>query len=73
MHPEEASSPYGLKEIELQYEERRLDATGALYVPLTEYRQSEPVTPSPLSIGTPEVCYVENRFVDALKKDEAEV
>ena len=47
-------APYGLEEIELQHEKPRLDAAGALYVPITEYRQSDPVTRSPLSIVTPE-------------------
>ena len=31
--------PYGLQEVELQQEGRKLDAAGVLYVPLTEYKQ----------------------------------
>ena len=39
-------------DVELQHEGRRLDAVCALYLPLTEYKSSNPITPSPLSIDT---------------------
>ena len=40
-------TPYGLKEIELKQEDKKLDAAGPLYVALTEYKKLEPPTPSP--------------------------
>ena len=45
-------APYGLQEVELQQEGRKLDAAGVLYVPLTEYKAADPTTPLPLSMGT---------------------
>ena len=69
-------APYGLEEIEVQHEEPRLDAAGALYVTLTEYDQSDPVMPSNLSIDTPgdkRNLPVENKLEDALKKERSEV
>ena len=63
-----------MEEIEFQPEECRLNA--ALYVSLTEYRQPNPVTPSPLPIDTPgdkRNLPVENRFEDSLKKERSEV
>ena len=68
-------APYGLKDIEL-HEKHKLDAAGTLYVPLTEYRQPDPATPSPLSIdthGDKRNLPVENRFEDALKEERSEV
>ena len=41
-------APYGLQEVELQQEGRKLDAAGVLYVSLTEYKAADPLTPSPL-------------------------
>ena len=68
-------APYGLQEVELQQEGRKLDAAGVLYVPLTEYKSADPTTPSPLSVGTPvdrRNIPVENRFTDALERDQPE-
>ena len=67
--------PYGLKELELKQEEKKLDAAGPLYVALTEYKKLDPATPSPLSVGTPgdkSSHPVRNRFRDALEKEQAE-
>ena len=69
-------APYGLQEVELQQEGRKLvDAAGVLYVPLSEYKVTDPTTPSTLSVGTPgdkRSLPVENRFTDALERDQAE-
>ena len=68
-------SPYGLEELELRQEGKRLDSTGPQYVPLTEYKQMDPTTPSPLSVGTPgdtRRILVENRFRDVLEREQAE-
>ena len=68
-------APYGLQEVELQQEGRKLDAAGVLYVPLTEYKVADPTTHSPLSVGTPgdkRSILVENRFTDALERDQAQ-
>ena len=68
-------APYGLQEVELQQEGRKLDPAGVLYVPLTEHEVADPTTPSPLSVGTPgdrRSLPVENRFTDALERDQAE-
>ena len=46
-------APYGLEQVEMRQEGEELDAEGPLYVALTEYRKSDPTTPSPLSVGTP--------------------
>ena len=46
-------APYGLEQVEMRQEGRELDAAGPLYVALTEYKKSDPATPSPLSVGTP--------------------
>ena len=53
---------------------QRLDAAGPLYVALTEYKKLDPSTPSSLSVGTPgnkRSHPVENRFRDALEKEQA--
>ena len=68
-------APYGLEELELRQEEKKLDAEGPLYVALTEHKKLDPATPSPLSVGTPgdKRCHpVENRSRDALEKEQAE-
>ena len=54
---------------------KKPDAAGPLYVALTEYKKLDPVTPSPLSVGTPgdkRSNPVENRFRDALENKQAE-
>ena len=45
-------APYGLEELELRQEGKRLNAAGPLYVSLTEYKTADPTTPSTLSVGT---------------------
>ena len=68
-------APYGLEELEPRQEEKIIDAAGPLYVALTEYKKLDPATPSPLSVGTPgdkRSHPVENRFIDALEKEQAE-
>ena len=67
-------APYGLEEVELQQEGQKLDAVGTLYVPLTEHKVTDPATSSPLSVGTAgdrRSPPVENRFKDALERDQA--
>ena len=44
---------YGLDQLEMRQEGKELDAAGPLYVALSEYKKSDPTTPSPLSVGTP--------------------
>ena len=39
--------PYGLEELELRQEEKKLDAAAPLYIALTEYKKLDPATPSP--------------------------
>ena len=68
-------APYGLEELELRQERKRLDAAGPLYVSLTEFKTADPTTPSPLSVGIPgdrRNLPVENRFTDALERDQPE-
>ena len=68
-------APYGLEELELRQEGKRLDAAGPLCVSPTEYKKMDPKTSSPLSLGTPgdEKSFpVENRFKDVLERDQAE-
>ena len=58
--------------MELKHEGCSLDAAGAFYVPLREYKKPNTVTPSTLSIDTPgdkRNLPVESRFEDALKRD----
>ena len=67
--------PYGLEELEMRQEGKRLDAAGPLYVLLTEYKKVDPTTPSPLSVGTTgdkRSLPVENRFRDAQEREQAE-
>ena len=64
---------YGLEELELRQEGKRLDAAGPLYVSLTEYKKMDPTTPSPLSVVTPGdkgSLPVENRFRDVLEREQ---
>ena len=68
-------APYGLEELELRQEGKRLDAVGPLYVSLTEYKKADPTAPSPLSVGTPgdkRSLPVENRFKEVLEREQAE-
>ena len=68
-------APNGLQEVELQQGERKLDAAGVLYVPLTEYKTADPTTISPLSVGAPgdrRNLPVENRFTAALEWNQPE-
>ena len=68
-------APYGLKELELKQEDKKLDAAGPLYVALTEYKKLDPTKSSPLLVGSPgdkRSNPVENRFRDALEKKQAE-
>ena len=68
-------APYGLEQVEMRQEGKELDAAGPLYVALTEYRKTGPVTPSPLSVGTPgdkRSGPVEDRFRRILERREAE-
>ena len=45
-------APYRLEQVEVRQEGKELDAAGPLYVALTEYKKTGPMTPSPLSVGT---------------------
>ena len=68
-------APYGLEELELRQEGKKLDASGPLCVALTEYKKRDQSLPLPLSVGTPgnkRSHSVENRFIDALEKEQAE-
>ena len=68
-------APYGLEDVELRQEGQKLDAAGTLYVPLAEYKVTDPAKPSSLSVGSPgdrRRLPVENRFKDALERDQAE-
>ena len=59
----------------MRQEGKELDAAGSLYVSLTEYKKSEPATPSPLSVGTPgdkRSGAVEDRFRKILERRRAE-
>ena len=56
-------------------EGKELDAAGPLYVALTEYKKTDPATPSPLSVGTPgdrRSGPVEDRFKRILERRRAE-
>ena len=66
-------APYGLEDLGLRQEGKMLYAAGPLYVSLTEYKTTDPTTPSPLSMGTPgdrRSLPVENRFTAALERDQ---
>ena len=66
---------YGLEEVKLRHDQQKLDAAGALYVSLTEYKAMDAETPSPLSVDTPgdkRRIPVESRFKDALDRDQPE-
>ena len=67
-------APYGMEELELRQEGKKLDAAGPLYVALTEYKKLDLATPSPFLVGTPgdKSHPVEKRFRDALEKEQAE-
>ena len=68
-------APYGLEQVEMRQEGEELDAAGPLYVALTEYKKSDPTTPSPLSAGTPgdkRSGPVEDRFRRILERRRAE-
>ena len=71
----EYRAPYGLEQVEMRQEGKELDAAGPLYVPLTEYKKSDPATPSPLSVGTPgdkRSGPVKDRFKRILERRKAE-
>ena len=68
-------APYGLERVEMKQEKKELDATGSLYVALTEHNKQNQATPSPVSVGTPgdkRSGPVENRFRDILERRRAE-
>ena len=68
-------APYGTEEKELPLDGHKLEAAGALYIPLTEYKWLNSVTHSPLSIDTPahkKNLPVECRFEDALTRERSE-
>ena len=46
-------APYGLEQVEMRQGGKELDAAGPLYVALTEYKKSDPATPSPPVGGHP--------------------
>ena len=67
--------PYGLEQVERRQEGKELDAAGPLHVALTEYKETGPATPSPLSVDTPgdkRSGPVEDRFRRILERREAE-
>ena len=68
-------APYGLEDLELRQEGKRLDAAGPLYVSLTEYKKAGPTTPSPLSVrttGDKRSLPIENGLKEALEREQAE-
>ena len=68
-------APYGLEQVEMRQEGKELDAAGPLYVALTEYKKPDPMTPSPLSVGTPgdkRSGPVEDRFRSILERRRVE-
>ena len=59
----------------MRQEGKELDAAGSLYVALTEYKKSDPATPSTLSVGTPgdkRSGTVEDRFKRILERRKAD-
>ena len=68
-------APYGLAQVERRQEGKELDAAGPFHVALTEYKETGPATPSPLSVGTPgdkRSGPEEDRFRRILERREAE-
>ena len=68
-------APCGLERVEMEQEEKELDAAGLLYVALTEYKKQDPAKPSPLSVGTPgdkRSGPVEDRFREIPERRRAE-
>ena len=68
-------APYGLEQVEMRQEGKELDAAGPLCKALTEYKKSDPATPSPLSLGTlgdKRSGPVEDRFIRILERRRAE-
>ena len=68
-------APYGLEQVEMRQEGKKLDAAGPLYVALTEYKKPDLTTPSPLSVGTPgdkRSGPVEDRFRRILERRRVE-
>ena len=68
-------APYGLEQVERNQEGKKLDAAGPLHVALTEYKETGPATPAPLSVDTPgdkKSGPVEDRFRRILERREAE-
>ena len=66
---------YGLEEVELRQEGQKLCEAGTRYVPLAEHKVTDSTTPSLLTVGNPgdrRSLPVENRFKDALERDQAE-
>ena len=63
-------APYGLEQVEMRHQGKELDAAGPLYVALTEYKKSDPATPSPLS--DKRSGRVEDRFKMILERRRAE-
>ena len=68
-------APYGLEELELRHEGKRLIAAGPLYVSFTEFKTADPTTPLPLYVETPgdrRNLPVENRTTAALERNQPE-
>ena len=64
-----------MEQVERRQEGKELDAAGPLYVALTEYKKSDPATPSSLSVGTPgdkRSGPVEDRFKRILERRKVE-
>ena len=68
-------APYGLEQVERNQEGKKLDAAGPLLVALTEYKETGPAKPAPLSVdtsGDKRSGPVEDRFRRILERREAE-
>ena len=64
-----------MEEVELQHRGHLLESSGTLYIPLTEYKRLNSVTPSPLSLETPgdkRRLPVESTFEKSLKRERPE-
>ena len=75
-HTRRHLAPYGLDEVEIQHDGRKLDAAGALYVSFTEYKGMKTATPVLLWVGNPGdkmSLPAEGRFEDALKREQPEL